>query len=144
MQAFPPSSFWSLTVSETGGGRPGPFYHVYDELKAFSGSFCPSTRVLNICEAKTYVSCSRQTMWVQNVFFWLGTPPPSVYRGRHSHDKMDQAFPLHFCILQEIQNWTVGRPGNEAILIKYQISHIHHSGGFRGGKEGANAPPFSC
>ena len=28
--------------------------------------------------------------------------------------KMDQAFPFHFCILQVIKNWTVGRPGNEA------------------------------
>ena len=28
---------------------------------------------------------------------------------------MDQAFPLRFCILQAIKNWTVGRPGNGAI-----------------------------
>ena len=27
---------------------------------------------------------------------------------------MDQAFPLRFCILQAIKNWTVGRPGNKA------------------------------
>ena len=27
---------------------------------------------------------------------------------------MDQAFPLSFCILQAIKNWTVGRPRNEA------------------------------
>ena len=29
-------------------------------------------------------------------------------------DAMDQAFLFHFCILQAIKNWTVGRPGNEA------------------------------
>ena len=34
----------------------------------------------------------------------------------HSHDKMDQAFPHSFCILQVIINWTVGRPGNEASI----------------------------
>ena len=28
-------------------------------------------------------------------------------------DKMDKAFPLHFCMLQVIKNWTMGRPGNE-------------------------------
>ena len=93
------------------------FYQVYDELEAFSCSFCP--RVSNICEARTYGSCSRQRMRVQNVFFQLGTTLPSVYWGRHWchwRDKMDQAFPLHFCILQVIKNWTVGRPGNEAIF----------------------------
>ena len=44
--------------------------------------------------------------------------------------KMDQAFPLHFCILQAIKNWTVGRPGNEAkakvqvgiMIMMYHIS----------------------
>ena len=36
---------------------------------------------------------------------------------RHSCDKMDQAFPVHFCILQVIESWTVGRPGNEAHLL---------------------------
>ena len=34
--------------------------------------------------------------------------------GKAFHDKMDQAFPLHFCILQAIKNWTVGRPRNKA------------------------------
>ena len=41
-------------------------------------------------------------------------PPPL----HHSTDKMDQAFPLHFCILQAIKNWTVGRPGNKATITK--------------------------
>ena len=40
-----------------------------------------------------------------------------TYIGKHWHhsrDKTYQAFPLRFCILQAIKNWTVGRPGNEA------------------------------
>ena len=44
----------------------------------------------------------------------IGDPSPLGRHWRHSHDKMDQAFPLHFCILQVIKNWTVGMPGNKA------------------------------
>ena len=67
-------------------------------------------------------------MRVQNASFPSGTPlPPSVYLGRHwhhSHDKCSQAFPLHFCKLQAIRNWTVGRPGKEARdgTSKYSLS----------------------
>ena len=47
----------------------------------------------------------------------MGDPcPPSVYLRRcwhHSRDKKDQAFPLCFCKLQVIKNWTVRRPGNK-------------------------------
>ena len=32
---------------------------------------------------------------------------------------MDEAFPLCFCILKAIKNWTVGRPGNEAMMYIY-------------------------
>ena len=39
--------------------------------------------------------------------------PGSKWR-TYAQDKMDQAFPLHFCILQVIKNWTVGRAENEA------------------------------
>ena len=49
--------------------------------------------------------------------FDRGPLPPSVYLGWHwchSHDTWYQTFPLHFCILQVIKNWMVGRPGNEA------------------------------
>ena len=46
-----------------------------------------------------------------------GPLPPSVYLGRHSRDNIYQAFPLCFCILQAIKNWTVGRPGNEATTL---------------------------
>ena len=41
---------------------------------------------------------------------------------------MEQAFPLHFCILQAIKNWTAGRPGNEANLIL----HLARNGCTRG------------
>ena len=33
--------------------------------------------------------------------------------------KMDQAFPLHFCILSLIKNWMVGRPGNKASVCAH-------------------------
>ena len=54
--------------------------------------------------------------------------PSSVYlhvgrHWRHSCDKMDQAFPLRFCILQAIKNWTVGRPGNEATTEAHTDQH---------------------
>ena len=39
----------------------------------------------------------------------------------HSCNKMNQAFPLCFCILQAIKNRTVGRPGNQASV------YVHHS-----------------
>ena len=64
----------------------------------------------------------------------LATPPPnSVYLGRHwyqLHDKMNQAFPLRFCILQVIKNWMAERPGNEARIcllscsLKLMIQHL--------------------
>ena len=39
-----------------------------------------------------------------------------------------QTFPLHFCILQAIKNWMVGRPGNEA--MKYQLKPITGSSSY--------------
>ena len=49
---------------------------------------------------------------------------------RHSRDKWYQAFPLRFCILQAIKNWTVGRPGNEAklwsLMLALQWPHKVH------------------
>ena len=61
-------------------------------------------------------------MHVQDTFFQSGTPPPFVYLGRHQHhsrDKMNQAFPLHFYILQAIKIWMVRRPGNEASILSF-------------------------
>ena len=54
--------------------------------------------------------------------------PPSVYLGRHWHhscDKWYQAFPLHFCILQPIKNWMVGRPGNEANSSPHEAHEVN-------------------
>ena len=51
------------------------------------------------------------------MFFRSGTPPPLClprWTQHHLHDKMDQAFPVRFCILQTIKNRMLGRPGNEA------------------------------
>ena len=44
---------------------------------------------------------------------------------RHSCDKIYQAFPLRFCILQAIENLTVGRPGNEASFKCNNAIEIH-------------------
>ena len=45
----------------------------------------------------------------------MRTPPPQnvIHMIKRS---LDQAFPLRFCILQAIKNWTVGGPGNEATV----------------------------
>ena len=58
----------------------------------------------------------------------------SVYlggHGSHPHDKMDQAFPLRFFILQVIKNWTVGRPGNETscltLTTEYSLTNSYQS-----------------
>ena len=78
--------------------------------------------VFFLCLANTWNSSA----WDRNYkkrpqarsFNW-GRFPPSVYLGRHwrhSCDKMDQAFPLHFCTLQVTRNRMVGRPGNKAII----------------------------
>ena len=59
-------------------------------------------------------------------FLQWGTLPHSVYIGRHwrhSRDKTDQAFPLRFCILKAIKNWTVGRPGNKATTEAHTDQH---------------------
>ena len=59
----------------------------------------------------------------QACFFQSGTPPPLCLSRwtRHSCDKMSQAFPLCFCILQVIKNWTVGRPATHMHLSVYAV-----------------------
>ena len=119
--AFPSFSFWSLAVCKNGGGRPGPFYHVDDvsvylgrqrgggvphrknELEALSCSFCPKRWSFerSRSEKRTASGSKRRT---RNAFIRWGIPPslclPIGRHWRHSRDKMDQAFPLRFCILQ--------------------------------------------
>ena len=90
-----------------------------------SCSFCPKCWSFECSLNEKHASPGSQRMHAQNPFFRSGTPPPiSVYLGRHwrhLHNKMDQAFPLRFCILQAINNCTVvvGRPKNKATAIAY-------------------------
>ena len=78
----------------------------------------PSAGVLNVCEVKNVPLLVQSEERIHEMrSFDGGSLPPSVYLGRywhHSRDKMDQAFPLRFCTLQAIKNWTVERPENEA------------------------------
>ena len=46
-------------------------------------------------------------------------------------DKMDQTFPLYFYILQATKNWTVGRPGNEAIYVTLYLQAYIERGFFK-------------
>ena len=60
----------------------------------------------------------------------IGDPSPplsTLVDKRNSHDKMEQAFPLRFCILQVIKNWTVGRPGNKANQTPLYHSHMNNT-----------------
>ena len=69
-----------------------------NELKALSCSFCPSAGVSNVCKAKCTAPYSKQR--TQNVFFQSGTPPPSVYLGRHVIHVIK--WTRHFCTLQKL------------------------------------------
>ena len=47
--------------------------------------------------------------------------------------KISQGFALHFCILQAIKKWMVGRPGNEATYyFLRQFSRYHVVGEIEG------------
>ena len=85
-----------------------------NELEAFSCDFCSKCWSFE-CSLSEKYTCSwfkMKTACGKCVCFWSGTPLGR--HCRHSHDKMDQAFPLRYCILQAIKNWTVGRSWNEA------------------------------
>ena len=131
-QAFPPSSFWSLAVCKNGGGRSGIFYYV-NGVSVYLGRqrrggvphciSCTCSLFLTwsgtFFGLRTFGACGRTTR-SSSLFQW-GTLPPSVYLGRywrHSCDKIYQAFPLHFCLLQAIENWT--RPGNKVMKFVQQ------------------------
>ena len=67
----------------------------------------------------TRINTARKKSLKQSLSF-EGPSPLSVYLGRHwchACDKCSQVFCLHFCILQTIKNWTVGRPRNEVNKI---------------------------
>ena len=74
----------------------------------------PSAGVSNIRKAKNIPLLVQNEECVCEMHSFNQRPlPPFVYLGkhwRHSRDKLDQASPLRFCILQVIKNWMVGRP----------------------------------
>ena len=49
---------------------------------------------------------------------------PLCYLYSQSHDECSQAF-IHLCIRQAINNWIVGRPGNEAIIDTQGVELNH-------------------
>ena len=134
-QAFLPSSFWLLAICKEWGEGLVPFYHVRD-VSVYLGDrgWVGWGRGLPL---KERISCTCSSFWMkESTFFslWehlklnclgqkllrygfkLVLSMATIYLDkywRHSHviDKMDQAFPLHCCILQVIKNLTMGRPG---------------------------------
>ena len=79
-----------------------------------------------VLEFRTFVMRKTCLFWLETkntcvkCILSMGTPPPTLSAEvgtEHSRDKIHQALPLHFCILQVIKNWTVGRPGNEAMHL---------------------------
>ena len=125
---------------QNGGGRPGPFYHVNDVSvylgrQRGEGSLIERTYFLHMSLVLNqeryvfrFVNIWNSSTWGRNykikpqaysfTFFWSGTPPPSIYLGRHwrpSCDKMDQAFPLRFCILRAIKNCSQQRQQAEKL-----------------------------
>ena len=98
---------WHQCLPTLRGGEGSPLERT--SLSPYVVVSTPSTGVLNVCKAKNIL--------VQNKGSFNQRPLPPIYQGRywcHSHGKVDQDFPLCFCILQAFKNWTVGRPGNEA------------------------------
>ena len=129
--------FNHLQYTKTEGGRPGPFYHVNDVLSTQvdrrGGEGSPIERTHFACaffvlKQEWYVffcfmNVRNSSSWGRNYkirpqacSFNRASLPLCLPRKTkcHSCNKMDQASPLHFCILQVIKNWMVGRPGNEA------------------------------
>ena len=117
-------SFSSLTVCKQGGGRLGPFYHTNDistylgrhkggregspiekmSLRPHFVVFCHNHWSFKCSQSKTYYRYSLFKMKNARANTFLDWDPlsPSAYLGRHwrhSCDKMDQAFPLHFCMV---------------------------------------------
>ena len=82
-------------------------------LRPYLVVFTLSARVLNVREAKNVLLLVQNEERMHEMRSFDG--PPSVYLDRLTVDtdviQMDQAFPLHFCILQA--RGMVGRPGNE-------------------------------
>ena len=117
---LPTFQFWSLAVCKNGGGRgrSGLFYHVNDVsiyLGRWGGvpdqksifrvrviRFEPGTvhfLLANVQNSSTWERNYKKRPQHRSFNRHPPPPPPSVYLGRHwrhSCEKMDQAFPLHF------------------------------------------------
>ena len=116
---LPTVQFLIACSMQNGGGRPGPFYHVNDVLSTrgrqrgggvpngfrpylvVSATSTGITPDLNIREVKNIplLFQNEECVCEMRSFDQGGPLPPSVYLGRHwrhSHEKMDQAFPLCF------------------------------------------------
>ena len=102
--------FCLLTVCEHRGRKPGSFYHVNDIIIDRAGAHQLKEHILcTHCSSETCIRFSTSQMfykctscaWIDTArnghsFSW-GDSSPSL--GRYWHDKMDQAFPLHVCIM---------------------------------------------
>ena len=71
----------------------------------------PSAGVSNVCEVKNVPLLVQNEEHMHECVLSIRDPHLPRQVKCHSCDKMDQAFPFCFCILQAIKNWTVGRPG---------------------------------
>ena len=123
---FPPSSFWSLTVSENGRGRPGSIHYVND-ANFYSGR---QRRGEGDFER---VSCRCSFFWIETAreslkIVSLSTPlsSSSVYPGRdwhHSYVQYLKAFSLRFYILWAVKNWMV----KTSVRLLYQCAFYQWS-----------------
>ena len=132
-----------LGVCKNGGGKPGPFYHVNEvsvyrggwggglpkwrnELEAFTCSFhLKHWGFERLQSEKRTTPGSKRRTRVSNA---SPHPTPVCLPSRHWHhsrDKMDQAFPLHFCILKAIKTgqWV-------GLEMRLGRTHLHFVGTF--------------
>ena len=84
-----PRPFWSLAVCQNKGERPGPFYHMNDQKNAFHTVMCSlfwnrSGTFFTLQTSKLQHLGQKLQNKVWSLFFWSGTPPPSVYLGRQN------------------------------------------------------------
>ena len=95
-------------------------------LRPYLVASAPSAEVLNIRKAnKVPTPGSKWRMHVQNAFFWSETPSHLCLSLMSLCDKMDQAFPLCFCMLQAIKNLMGGMPGNKANVTPHGPCLLH-------------------
>ena len=138
-QVLPASSFWSLCR-----GRPGPFYHmsdinVYLHVGRQMGGGSPDQNILCMYSSSWTASgkvsalqnVQNSSIWTDSarkgfklVFFLLGIPVYLGRRLRHSHDKMDQAFSLHFLHTLSSQELDIGKSGDAGMSTCCRLVHL--------------------